>query len=335
LNRFVLRFFAFLLLLAALVAGAWYWEQWNFQAPGPSPTYRVVMVAPGDHPGAVAKHLAKDGVVANSDLFRLGVRIRGLQGQIKAGEYGFPAHASMADVAGILASGNSIQHKLTAAEGLTSRMIFDIVKADPVLVGDAGAVPDEGTLLPETYLFTRGTTRAEMLARMKKAQDRALAQLWSTREQDLPVKSKQDAIVLASIIEKETALPEERRRVAAVFANRLRLGMKLQSDPTIIYDVTRGYPLGRGIRQSELDRASPHNTYVIAGLPPTPICNPGRESLAAALNPANSDALYFVADGRGGHVFSTSIVEQNANVWEWRKIEKSRKRLLPVSSIRR
>ena len=261
----MLRFFAFLLFLAALAAGAWYWEQWNFQVPGPSPTYKVVMVAPGDHVNAIAQHLADNGVVDNADLFRFGLRIRGQQGQLKAGEYGFPARASMADVAGILASGKSIQHKLTAAEGLTSRMIFDIVKADPVLVGDAGAVPDEGTLLPETYLFTRGTTRADMLARMKKAQDRALAQLWSTREQDLPVKSKEDAIVLASIIEKETALPEERRRVAAVFANRLKLGMKLQSDPTIIYDVTKGYPLGRGIRQSELDRASPHNTYVIAG----------------------------------------------------------------------
>jgi UPF0755 protein len=162
-----------------------------------------------------------------------------------------------------------------------------------------------------------------------------VAQLWHAHEESLPLRTKSDAIVLASIIEKETALPEERRRVAAVFANRLRLGMKLQSDPTIIYDVTKGYPLGRGIRQSEIERASPHNTYVIAGLPPTPICNPGRESIAAALNPASTDALYFVADGRGGHVFSTSIVEQNANVWEWRKIEKSRKRLLPVSSIRR
>ena len=166
------RLFLIVILLAVLVAGAWYWEQWNFQAPGPSPSYKVVMVAPGDHLSVVAKHLAKAGVVADSDLFRLGVRIRGLQGQIRAGEYGFPARASMADVAGILVSGKSIQHKLTAPEGLTSRMIFDIVRADPVLIGDAGAVPDEGTLLPETYLFTRGTTRAEMIARMKKAQEK-------------------------------------------------------------------------------------------------------------------------------------------------------------------
>jgi UPF0755 protein len=332
----VLRFLAFLMFLAALAAGAWYWEQWNFQAPGPAPSYKVEMVAPGDHLTAVAQHLADDGVVANGDLFRIGMRIRGLQGQLKAGEYGFPAHASMADVAGILVSGKSIQHKLTAAEGLTSRMIYDIVKSDPVLVGDAGAVPDEGTLLPETYLFTRGTTRAEMIARMRKAQDRLLAQLWDARAADIPVKSMSDAIVLASIVEKETSIPEERRHVAAVFANRLRLGMKLQSDPTIIYDVTKGYPLGRGIRQSELERASPHNTYVIAGLPPTPICNPGRDSIAAVLNPANSEDLYFVADGTGGHAFSATVDEQNRNVSEWRRIEKFHKRgLLPASLHRR
>jgi UPF0755 protein len=243
----------------------------------------------------------------------------------------------MADVSDILISGKSILHKLTAAEGLTSRMVYDIVKADPVLTGDAGAVPDEGTLLPETYLFTRGTTRAEMIARMKKAQDKVLEQLWEARTVDLPVKTMSDAIVLASIVEKETAIPEERRHVAAVFANRLRLGMKLQSDPTIIYDITKGYPLGRGIRQSELERASPHNTYVIAGLPPTPICNPGRDSIAAVLNPANSDDLYFVADGTGGHAFSANVDQQNQNVSEWRRIEKVQKQrhLLPASLRRR
>jgi UPF0755 protein len=333
----VLRFLAVIVFLAALVAGAWFWEQWNFQQPGPSPTYKVVMVAPGDHVGTVATHLADAGVVANGDLFRIGVRLRGLQGQLKAGEYGFPARASMDDVAGILVSGRSIQHKLTAAEGLTSRMIYDIVRTDPVLVGEAGALPDEGTLLPETYLFTRGTTRSEMIARMRRARDKALAQLWAARASNLPVKTKADAIVLASIVEKETAIPEERRHVAAVFANRLRLGMKLQSDPTIIYDITKGYPLGRGIRASELARASPHNTYVIAGLPPTPICNPGRDSIAAVLNPASSNDLYFVANGKGGHVFAATVEEQNKNVSEWRRIEKQQKQVdppLPAPSLR-
>jgi len=327
---FVLRFFALVVFLAVLAAGAWYWERWNFQQPGPAPSYKVVMVEPGDHVNTIAQHLADNGVISNGDLFRIGLRIRGLQAQLKAGEYGFPAHASMADVAGILISGKSIQHKLTAAEGLTSKMIFDVVEADPVLTGNAGAVPDEGKLLPETYLFTRGTTRSEMIARMKKAQAKVLSELWHGRKADLPVKTKDDAIVLASIVEKETAIPEERRHIAAVFMNRLRLGMKLQSDPTIIYDITQGYPLGRGIRESELARASPHNTYVIAGLPPTPICNPGKDSIAAVLNPADSNDLYFVANGHGGHVFSATVEQQNRNVSEWRRIEKLQKQLIPL-----
>ena len=162
----MLRFFALVVFLAVLAAGAWYWEQWNFQQPGPASSYKVVMVDPGDHVNTIAQHLADNGVIANSDLFRIGLRIRGLQGQLKAGEYGFSrACQRMADVAGILTSGKSIQHKITAAEGLTSKMIFDIVRADPVLTGDAGAVPDEGKLLPETYLFTRGTSRSEIIAR--------------------------------------------------------------------------------------------------------------------------------------------------------------------------
>jgi UPF0755 protein len=316
-----MRFFLFLLFIAALAGGAWYWEQQNYATPGPSEKYKVVMVAPGDHVGTIAQHLAEAGVVANADLFRLGLRIRNLQGTLKAGEYGFPAHVSMADVQGILASGKSIQHKITAAEGLTSQMIADIVKNDPVLAGDVGAIPDEGTLLPETYLFTRGTTRAKIIAHMRKDQKELLAKLWPTRAENLPVKTEEEAITLASIVEKETAIPEERRHIAAVFENRLRMGMKLQSDPTIIYDITKGYPLGRGIRESELQRASAHNTYAIPGLPPTPICNPGKDSIAAVLNPAASDDLYFVANGKGGHVFSATMAQHEQNVANWRQIE--------------
>ncbi len=187
-------------------------------------------------------------------------------------------------------------------------MIYDIVKADPVLTA-TGAVPAEGTLLPETYLFTRGTTRSEMLARMKAAQVKLLAKLWPTRTADLPFKTQEEASILASIVEKETALPEERRHIAAVFMNRLRIGMKLQSDPTIIYGITRGYPLGRGIRESELKAPTPHNTYVIAGLPPTPICNPGKDSIAAVLNPVRVRRSVFRRRRTGGHVFSATIAE--------------------------
>lgn len=318
-----MRFFLTLILLAAIAAGAFYAEQWNFFRPGPAPQEKIVLIEPGEHLAAISQKLANAGAIENPVLFQIGVRARAQGAKLKAGEYALPPRASMADVMGILVSGKSIQHKLTAAEGLTSQMIYDIVKADPVLTGDAGAVPDEGTLLPETYLFTRGTTRAQILARMEKAQAELIAKLWPARAGNLPFASVHDAIVLASIVEKETALPEERRHIAAVFENRLRLGMRLQSDPTIIYGITKGYPLGRGIRESELNGATPYNTYVISGLPPTPICNPGKDAIAAVLNPEPSKDLYFVADGSGGHVFSASIAEHQRNVAKWRKIEKA------------
>lgn len=239
---------------------------------------------------------------------------------MKAGEYAIASRASMADIMTILASGKSIEHKITAAEGLTSAMIYDLVKNDPELTGDMGEQPAEGTLLPETYLFIRGTTRADIVERMREAQKKFLDAQWEARAPDLPIRSKRDALILASIVEKETALPEERRHIAAVFVNRLRLGMKLQSDPTIIYGLTKGYPLGRGIRESELLGATPYNTYVIAGLPPTPICNPGKDAIAAVLNPESSNDLYFVASGAGGHVFS-SIAEHEKNVANLRRFE--------------
>lgn len=325
-----MRFFLFLIFIAAIATGAFLWERANFAAPGPAPEEKIVLIEPGEHLASISQKLANASVVENPVLFQIGVRVRGAGAKLKAGEYALPAHASMAGIMAILASGKSIEHKLTAAEGLTSQMIYDIVKSDPVLTGDAGAVPAEGTLLPETYLFTRGTTRAEMLARMENAQTELLAKLWPARAGDLPFTTEHDAIVLASIVEKETALPEERRHIAAVFENRLRLGMKLQSDPTIIYGITKGYPLGRGIRESELNGATPYNTYVISGLPPTPICNPGKDAIAAVLNPETSKDLYFVADGTGGHVFSASIAEHERNVAKWRKIEKASEAPPPV-----
>jgi UPF0755 protein len=316
----MLRFLAVLVVLAAIAAGAWFWEQQNWQAAGPLPAYKVVMVKPGDRVATISGNLQKSGVIANANLFRIGLRLRNQQTGLKAGEYGFPAHVSMADVTGILVAGKSIEHKLTAAEGLTSQMIYDIVKKDPVLVGDAGAVPEEGALLPETYLFTRGMTRAQMLNKMREAQKKLLAAQWPTRIGNLPIKTPQEAIILASIVEKETGIPEERRHIAAVFENRLRLGMKLQSDPTIIYGITKGYPIGRRIRQSEIDAQTPYNTYAIPGLPVGPICNPGKDAIVAVLNPEASDDLYFVANGTGGHVFAATMAEHEKNVANWRKI---------------
>mgnify|MGYP001552896563 FL=1 len=316
----MLRFFAVLVVLAAIAGGAWFWEQQNWQAAGPSIAYKIVMVKPGDHVATISENLQKNGVIANANLFRIGLRLRNQQTGLKAGEYGFPARVSMADVTAILIAGKSIEHKLTAAEGLTSQMIYDIVKKDPVLVGDAGAVPQEGTLLPETYLFTRGMTRVQMLNKMREAQKKLIAAQWPARIGNLPIKTPQEAIILASIVEKETGIPEERRHIAAVFENRLRLGMKLQSDPTIIYGITKGYPIGRRIRQSEIDAQTPYNTYAIPGLPVGPICNPGKDAILAVLNPAGSDDLYFVADGTGGHVFAQTMAEHEKNVANWRKI---------------
>ena len=322
------RAFLVLLVMCIATAGAYVWERANFAAPGPAASKgeeTIVLISPGEGVSAISHKLADAHVIANAALFRWSVRLRGLHSKLKAGEYAIPSEASMADIAGILMSGKSIQHKLTVAEGLTSQMTYDLVKADPVLVGDAGAVPGEGTLLPETYLFTRGTTRSELLERMHEAQQKLIVKLWPARAENLPIRTPQEAVALASVVEKETSLPAERRHIAAVFENRLRQGIKLQSDPTIIYGITKGYPLGRGIRESELTRATAYNTYVIAGLPPTPICNPGRHAIAAVLDPVQSGDLYFVADGSGGHVFAATIAEHQKNVTRWRAIERREK----------
>jgi len=323
------RFLAILLFLALAACGLFIWESSNFNAAGPAAANGAaetdVLITPGIGLKGVVESLKEAGVIANPALFMIGVRLRSTTEKLKAGEYAIPSRASMNDIMDILISGKAIQHKLTAAEGLTSAMIAQIIATDPVLTGPSGDPPAEGTLLPETYLFTRGTTRSEIVARMEKAQNALVAALWRKRAADLPFKSPQDAIILASIVEKETALPQERRHIAAVFVNRLRLGMKLQSDPTIIYTISGGYPLGRGIRQSELVKATPYNTYVIARLPPTPICNPGKDSLDAVLNPGTSQDLYFVASGDGGHVFSANSADQDKNVRALRERERRQK----------
>jgi UPF0755 protein len=319
------RFLAAVLILAVILGGAFVFERINFVSPGPAAPggaeSAVVLVAPGERLLAISQKLESAGAVRNGLLFALGVRLRGEGAELKAGEYAIPSRASMDDVAAILIAGKSIEHKVTAAEGLTSQMIHALVNSDPVLVGDAGPAPPEGSLLPETYLYTRGATRSEMIARMHEAQRKVVGQAWMTRAPNLPFRTPEEALILASIVEKETSIANERRHIAAVFINRLRLGMKLQSDPTIIYGISKGYPLGRGIRQSEITAPTPYNTYVVSGLPPTPICNPGRDSIAAVLNPQDSQDLYFVADGSGGHVFASSVADHERNVAKWRQIE--------------
>jgi len=319
-----MRTFIVLLVLVGLGVAAYEWDVTNYGAPGPAPHDTVVLINPGEGVSVISQKLFAAGTIINAQLFAADIRVRGKAGALKAGEYAIPAHASESDIADVLVSGKSIQHKLTAAEGLTSEMIFNIVKADPALEGDAGTVPPEGTLLPETYLFTHGTTRAQIIDRMQQAEAKFVQAHWETRAPGLPLATPEQAVILASVVEKETALPAERRHIAAVFINRLKLGMKLQSDPTIIYGITRGYPLGRRILQSEINRPTPYNTYAIQGLPATPICNPGKDAIAAVLAPAQSSDLYFVADGTGGHVFTDNIAQHEKNVAKWRKIEEQR-----------
>ena len=316
------RFLILLIVLGVIGVGVTEWANQAWTEAGPASRDTVVLIAQHGRTHDIARQIEEAGAVTHGLLFEAELHLHGAASKVKAGEYAFPAHASMADIAAILVEGKSIQHKLTAAEGLTSDMIHKLVADDPVLVGSAGPVPAEGAILPETYLFTRGTSRGEIITRMEKAEKKYLAQQWAGRASGLPFATPEQAVILASIVEKETALPEERRHIAAVFVNRLKAGMKLQSDPTIIYGITRGYPLGRGIRESEIQADTPYNTYAIAGLPPTPICNPGKDSLAAVLRPEVSSDLYFVANGRGGHVFAATIAEHQRNVDAWRATER-------------
>jgi UPF0755 protein len=324
------RFLIFLVVLGVIGVGVGEWANEAWTEAGPAKREVVVLIAPHSRTHDIAHQIQAAGAVPNALLFEAELHLHGAASKVKAGEYALPAYASMADIARILVEGKSIQHKLTAAEGLTSDMILKLVAADPVLVGDAGPVPAEGSLLPETYLFTRGTSRAEIVDRMKKAEKKFLDQQWAARSGGLPLASPEQAVILASIVEKETALPTERRHIAAIFVNRLKAGMKLQSDPTIIYGITKGYPLGRGIRESELQADTPYNTYAITGLPPTPICNPGKDSLAAVLKPAPSADLYFVANGKGGHVFAATIAAHEKNVAAWRATERAQQGLPPL-----
>jgi UPF0755 protein len=326
------RLIATLFLLAAFAGAAWIWEGWQFSSIGPwarRGSETLVEIPPGQGLWGVATRLRNAGVIDNAPLFEIGVRLRGESGLLRAGEFAIPSRASMEDIADILIVGRPIEHKVTAAEGLTSGMIAEIINADPELAGPPEAPPDEGTLLPETYFFNKGATRSSIVARMREAQASFASRAWASRAPGLPFQTPQAALTLASIVEKETGIPEERRHIAAVFINRLRLGMKLESDPTVIYGISRGYPLGHGILASELSRATAYNTYAIAGLPPTPICNPGKDAIVAVLNPEYSADLYFVANGTGGHVFAASKSEHDRNVARWRKLESVSLRLKP------
>jgi UPF0755 protein len=312
-------------LLLLLAGGVYLYGKSVYLAEGPLAESKVVWLDRGLGLNAITGRLAEAGVIDAPLVFRTGARLSGAASSLKAGEYEFPARASMAEIVRMLREGKSILHRITIPEGLTTQQVMAVVKADPVLVGDLPLLPPEGALLPETYSFTRGTTRVEIVTRMQRAQSELMTRLWPDRADGLPIKTPEEAVILASIVEKETGLKAERPRVAAVFVNRLKLPMRLQSDPTIVYGITMGAgPLGRPIRRSEIEKATPYNTYQIDGLPPTPICNPGRASIEAVLNPPATKDLYFVADGTGGHAFSPSLSGHLRNVEEWRRIGRKR-----------
>ncbi len=299
---------------------------WTYAGPGPKAregAATVVVLERGSGVARIGETLQAAGVISSASLFALAARVTGAAGDLKAGEYEFRTGASMAQVLGDIRSGKVVRRSITIPEGWTSGMVLDAVNASPVLTGTA-TEPPEGSVLPDTYDIQRGESREAVIQRMREAHDEVLAKLWAARQPGLPLASPQEAVILASIVEKETGVAAERPRVAAIFVNRLRAGMLLQSDPTIIYGLTKGRPLGRGIRASELAADSPWNSYKVAGLPPGPIANPGRESLAAVLNPPKTDEFYFVADGTGGHAFATTYEQHEKNVQRWRQIERDR-----------
>ena len=296
---------------------------WVYRAPGPVARQgqdTTVILRHGASVAEISADLKRAGVVGSAPIFAALTEITGSGRKLKAGEYEFASRASILDILDKLRNGKIVHHFVTLPEGITSDEVAEVLTNNPVLTGSA-PTPPEGSVLPETYSVERGEDRSAVLQRMMTARDKLLAKLWATRRPDLPYKTQEDAVTLASIVEKETALADERPRIAGLFINRLKKGMRLETDPTVIYGLTRGRSLGHGLRESEMHSNTPYNTYIISGLPPGPIANPGKDALAAALQPADTTELYFVADGTGGHVFASTFEEHEKNVQRWRQIE--------------
>jgi len=313
-------------MLLVLAAGvALYFGKQEFVGPGPSENGDTFVVKQNSGVAEIATQLESRGLISNSRIFRLGVRAYGNDQALKAGEYRIKPHASMRDIMDLLKSGKSVMYSLTIPEGLTVEQAFEKIASQPELDGDMPAsLPAEGSLATDTLRFTRGATRQEMVDKLLADQKKLVADIWARRSPDLPLANVDEFVTLASIVEKETGKSDERSRVAAVFLNRLEKGMRLQSDPTIIYGLFggKGKPADRPIYQSDIDKQTPYNTYQINGLPPTPIANPGKAALEAVANPSKTDDLYFVADGNGGHVFAATLEEHNQNVARYRALQK-------------
>jgi peptidoglycan lytic transglycosylase G len=326
-RHFAANFVNILIILLIVLGGLVYWGKTQFSAPGPLTESKIVTVERGDRLAVVADRLMSEGVISNLQVFRLGARYSGNETSLKFGEYEIPARASMQQVLALITSGRSISYQVTIPEGFTVYQVITRLNENPLLTGEVPEMPSEGSLAPETYAISKGDSRVSVVRRMVEAQSKILQDAWANRADDLPFDSMQQALILASIIEKETGVNSEREEVAGVFVNRLNKGMKLQTDPTVIYGITQGKDsLGRGLRRSELLKKTPYNTYIIPGLPPTPISNPGKAAIFAAMHPNKTNNLFFVADGTGGHVFAETLVQHNRNVAKWRKIEAKRRR---------
>lgn len=321
-----LRHIALFLLVAigAGIVGFYIWLQSAINLPGPLAQTALVYIEPNSGTKRISADLLQAGAIDSAFVFSYGAKSMG--GNLKFGEYQIPAHASMASIILLLQSGKTYQRHITIPEGLTSAEIVDIVNNAEVMTGKIDVIPPEGSLLPQTYNYSHSDNRATVIDRMTKDMKTTLNDLWAKHAANILVKSPGEAVTLASIVEKETALPAERPRIAGVFYNRLKMGMPLQSDPTVIYALTQGKgKLGRPLTHTDLQTASPYNTYLNAGLPPTPIANPGRASIEAVLNPEDNGFFYFVADGSGGHAFARTLSEHQANVAKWREVEKQAK----------
>ena len=317
---FLWTFLTFALIAAGAGAAGFYAYQ-QYTIPGPLAEKRVFIVEQGLGTPEMAAVLEQAGIISNARIFTGMAYVTGTRGRLKAGEYEFAAAASMQDVMALIASGKSIAYKLSVPEGFTSEMAVDRVNANEMLTGDPAVVPAEGSIMPDTFVFRRGMTRQKLVQDMQTAQVKLLQELWDKRIPVTVIETKEQAVTLASIVEKETGVASERPIIASVFINRLKKGMRLQSDPTIIYGIVGGKgKLDRSLTRNDIETETPYNTYRINGLPPGPIANPGRAALEAVLYPPSTEYLYFVANGSGGHAFASTLEEHNRNVKEWRQI---------------
>jgi UPF0755 protein len=320
--RWVLFFIA---LFVTVMGGALFFGHTLLVAQGPLETTKRVVIPRGAGPATMARVLHEEGIIAYPLLFRVALMVDPNPKPVKAGEYEVPAHTSMQGLVELLQSGKLVQRRLTVPEGMTTAEAVELVRKADALTGDVTIDVKEGDLLPETYFYSRNDTRDGLLLRMKEAMDKTLDEAWRKRTPGLPLANRREVLILASMVEKETAIPAERSKIAAVFLNRLRLKMKLESDPTTIYGLVGGKgSFNRELTRADLQSNSPYNTYVVSGLPPGPICNPGRASILAVTHPAHDRSLYFVADGQGGHVFARTIAQHNRNVERWKEIQRER-----------